>query len=264
MTSQDNEIEHSFHFDLAATQEPSTDDAASGDRMVTSSGGGRTNFAGIADELKAKENEKTANEAKASQGFEHSKKPSQQRQPLFNAGSGGVAKQTPTMQRTIQRYLQPGGSQQSSQQHRNPFAPSGNKPFKPSANGFGGPAPRPATSGRAHQAPAKGKLGGQLLATNPAAADRNRKGSLMGVAVLSQSQANASQALNASQRPVSAAAKPRKGDIAMIRSRVQSSPCVRNPFVDLDAETEAACQKVTFAGKRRPLSNYKWPLASCR
>jgi hypothetical protein len=250
--SQDNEMEHSFHFDLGSSQGPPKpqDDAGSGDRMVTSSGGGRADFVGLAEELQAREqrgglgkSEGPGESEKSSQGEEGFRiakpgRPPQQRQPLFHAGSTGGGKTTPATQRGTPRFGGTGGSQ---------TRPA---PFTPSANAFRGSMARPGGStGRPNPLSAKGRLGSHLLSSNPAA-ERNRKGPLThgGDAVVTRPSGIGSQAPGATQNGVNGAPRPRSATIAMMKSRVQTQPCVRNPFLEEEGETEAGCQKTRFTG----------------
>lgn len=258
--SQDNEMEHSFHFDLGSSQGPPEpqDDAGSGDRMVTSLGGGRADFAGLADELRAREQrgglgkaEGPGESEKSSQGEEGFRiaKPGrapQQRQPLFHVGSTGGGKTTPAAQRGTPRFGGTGGSQ---------TRPA---PFTPSANAFRGSMARPGSStGRPNPGLAKGRLGSQLLSNNPAV-ERNRKGPLThsGDAVVTRPSNIGSQAPGATQNGVNGAPRPRSATIAMMKSRVQMLPCVKNPFLEEEGETEAGCQKTRFTGVYNIVADY--------
>ncbi|GAQ82430.1 Cyclin-dependent kinase WEE1 [Klebsormidium nitens] len=262
--SQDNEMEHSFHFDLGGSSQGlpgPPDDATSGDKMVTSSAGGRADFAGLTAELQAREKERVlggaepGSEKLSQEGFRISKpsKPPAQRQPLFHAGSVGVAKAAPTPK------FNSGGSTQFSQPRPSPFTPS--------ASAFRGGAPRPGGStGRLNQASAKARLGSQLITNNPAA-DRNKKapltlwgGSQAANRAPTAPPAEEVRVPNASQFiPNGATKSSRISQLAVMKNKVQSQPCVRNPFLVEAGETEPGSNKTKFTDvpMSSPASRYK-------
>lgn len=247
-------MEHSFHFDLGGSSQgppDPPDDASSGDKMVTSSGGGRSDFAGLSAELQAREKAKGLGGAEpgaeglSQEGFKISKpgKPPTQRQPLFHAGSGGVAKAAPTP-----KFNGGGGTQ---------FGQPRPSPFTPSASAFRGGAPRPGGStGRLNQASAKARLGSQLITNNPAA-DRNKKapltlwrGSQTMKGALTAPPAEEVRVPSASQFiPNGATKSSRISQLAVMKNKVQSQPCVRNPFLEEGEEAEPGSNKTRFTGE---------------